>query len=112
MSKTAAHQSTPLDFKGEKRTSNAGQKSAKAVFAVAALNMAWQLAIVVLVPVVGGFELDKHLGLTPTLTILGFIIAMAGTSVVLWRQLQRVAPTITQADIDNAKKLREKEDDE
>lgn len=77
-----------------------------------AADMSWQLALVVLVPIVGGHELDKHFNLSPTLTIVGFILAMIGSSLVLWRQLQRVAPKITQADIDAAKKLRDKEDDD
>ncbi|MGH7234439.1 MAG: AtpZ/AtpI family protein [Candidatus Saccharimonadales bacterium] len=46
------------------------------------------MAIVVLVPIIGGFELDKHLSTTPWLTITGFIIAMLGTYVVIKRMLK------------------------
>ncbi len=53
-----------------------------------ALDMSWRLALVVLVPIVGGFELDKHLKTAPLLTIVGFIIAMIGMALVLWRMLQ------------------------
>jgi F0F1-type ATP synthase assembly protein I len=55
------------------------------LFVIAAMDMSWRLAIAVLVPIIGGFELDKHLGSTPVLTIIGFIVAMAGLFVVLKR---------------------------
>ncbi len=42
-------------------------------FLIAALSMSWQLAIVVLVPIIGGFELDKILGTVPVLTMIGFL---------------------------------------
>ena len=61
-------------------------------FLVAAMNMSWQLAIVVLVPIIGGFELDKWLDTLPALTIAGFFMAMTGMGLVVWRQLQLYAP--------------------
>jgi F0F1-type ATP synthase assembly protein I len=61
-------------------------------FLGAALSMSWQLAVVVLVPVIGGFELDKKLGTLPGLTMAGFVLAMVGLSLVVWRQLQRFQP--------------------
>ena len=53
-----------------------------------ALDMSWRLAIAVLVPIIGGFELDSHIGTTPALTVVGFIIAMIGFGLVLWRTTQ------------------------
>ncbi|MGH7157017.1 MAG: AtpZ/AtpI family protein [Candidatus Saccharimonadales bacterium] len=58
-------------------------RSSRAVFVIAALDMSWRLAIAVLVPVIGGFELDKHLNTTPALTIIGFLLAMAGLFFIL-----------------------------
>ena len=63
-------------------------ESPQSVFVVMALDMGWRLAIVVLVPVVGGFELDTHLGTTPLLTVIGFILAMVGSGFVMWQTLQ------------------------
>lgn len=60
----------------------------KSVFVTMALDMSWRLAIAVLVPIIGGFELDSKLGTTPLLTVLGFVIAMAGFGLVIWRTLQ------------------------
>lgn len=57
-------------------------------FVSMALDMSWRLAIVVLVPIIGGFQLDQHLHDTPLLTICGFLIAMAGTGIVMWQVLQ------------------------
>lgn len=54
--------------------------------------MSWQLAIVVLVPILVGFQLDKKLDMAPLLTIIGFVFAMAGTGLIMWRQLQLYGP--------------------
>ena len=86
--------------------------AARAAFMSAAMNMSWQLAIVVLVPILGGFKLDDVLGWTPVLTILGFVLAIAGMSIVVKRQLELYSPKITAADIANAKKIRDAEADE
>lgn len=60
-------------------------KANGAILLIAALDMSWRLAIVVLVPIVGGFELDKHWGISPALTIVGFLLAMVGVFVILRR---------------------------
>lgn len=57
------------------------------MFAGAVLDMSWQMAVAVLVPIIGGYELDRHLGTTPALTIVGFILAMAGSYVVIKKML-------------------------
>lgn len=61
-----------------------------AILMAAALDMSWRLAIVVLVPIVGGFELDKHLGIGPALTIVGFLVAMAGVYIIMKRTVMNV----------------------
>lgn len=57
-------------------------------FLLAALDMSWRLAVVVLVPILGGFQLDKLLDTLPALTIIGFIIAMGGMGFVVWRAIK------------------------
>lgn len=59
------------------------RRSNGAVFLIAALDMSWRLAIAVLVPIIGGFEIDKHAGTSPALTIIGFVVAMAGMAGIL-----------------------------
>lgn len=62
-------------------------KSNSNILLVSALDMSWRLAITVLIPIIGGFELDKHLGITPALTAVGFVIAMIGVFMILRRTL-------------------------
>ena len=63
----------------------------RSIFLNMALNMTWQLAIVFLVPIVGGFELDKHLKTMPWLTITGAVIAMLGILLILRQTLKQAA---------------------
>lgn len=118
--KHAAAAKTTRTFSGEsvasRRTQSATQNqktaAARQAFMMAALNMSWQLAIVVLVPLLFGSWLDTHFGMSPFGIIVGFILAMVGLSLVVMRQLKLVTPQVTQADIDAAKKLRDQEEDE
>ena len=59
------------------------RSAAGRMFVLAVLDMSWQLAIVVLIPLIGGFELDKHLHTAPVLSIVGFLLAMVGTYAVI-----------------------------
>ena len=95
MSKTTAPVSTPSPTREQSQSSAAvgSSKNPHTEFFVAALNMSWQLAIVVLVPIVAGFKLDEKLNTAPALTIIGFVLAMAGMAVVVWRQLQLFGPS-------------------
>jgi len=65
------------------------------MFVGAVFDITWQMVIVVLVPIIGGFELDKHLKTTPILTIIGFILAMAGTYGVIRKALADYGNTLT-----------------
>lgn len=49
-----------------------------------ALNMSWKLAIVVLVPVVGGAKLDAHFGTTHLWTFIGLGVAFVASAAVMW----------------------------
>lgn len=72
-------------------------KSDRHVFIAAVTNLTWQMAVVVLVPIVGGIQLDKKFETTPLLTIIGFIVTTLAVGVVLWRQLQQFTPPKTPA---------------
>lgn len=67
------------------KSTPAGSRRNGAILMVAALDMSWRLALAVLVPIIGGFELDKALGVTPAFTIIGFLVAMVGVFVILKR---------------------------
>lgn len=70
-----------------------------------ALNMSWQLAIVILVPIIGGVMLDKAIGDKHVFLFVGLLIALLGMSVVLWRTLQ-VANNIPVPKLSAAEKQR------
>jgi F0F1-type ATP synthase assembly protein I len=75
------------------KTSSKVEKSTSysSVFVNMALDMSWRLAIVVLVPIIGGFKLDEALQTTPVFIITGFFLAMGGMALVMWRTLKVAA---------------------
>ncbi len=81
---------------------------------MAALNMSWQLAIVVLLPVIGGVTLDKHFG-TAVYTYIGLGVALIGSGVVMWRTMQVAnrmpVPKLTPAERRKVQKSYEEDDD-
>jgi hypothetical protein len=85
-------------------------------FVAAALDMSWQLAIVVLVPILVGVQLDKKLGTSYVCTLVGLAIAFAGSGVVMWGAMQRAnrlpVPKLTQKQKRAIRKSYEAEDDD
>jgi F0F1-type ATP synthase assembly protein I len=92
MKKTTTPLQTPSPHTAQSHMSTevGTETNTLAEFFSATLTMSWQLAIVVLIPVLGGFELDKKLHTKPFLTIIGFVLAIAGVAFVVWRQFQLV----------------------
>ncbi len=88
MKKTKAPNKT-LSPKATAQTENtkANKSEARSLFFGAAIDMTWQMAIAVLVPIIGGFELDKALHTSPLFIIIGFVLAMIGTFLVIKRAL-------------------------
>lgn len=74
---------TPVSKPTAAKTDNPGS-----MFIVMALDMSWRLALTVLIPLVGGFELDKALNTQPYLTILGTLAAIAGVGLIMRRTLK------------------------
>jgi hypothetical protein len=88
MKQTKAPATTPSPKQGVLKTqSKGGDSKALTLFIGAVFDLSWQMAIVVLVPIIGGYELDKSLHTTPALTIIGFILTMVGTYVVIKKTL-------------------------
>ena len=62
---------------------NNGAASSSTV-AVIAMNMAWELAVVVIVPILGGHYLDTKLGgSTPIWTIIGLVVSAVAMIMVV-----------------------------
>jgi F0F1-type ATP synthase assembly protein I len=60
------------------------------------MNMSWQLAIVFLIPIIGGYELDHKFKHSPIFTVTGFVIAIIGVVFVLRSTVKLAAnPTNT-----------------
>lgn len=80
-----------------------------------AVQMSWQLALVVLVPVIGGVELDKMFK-TSYILFIGLAVAVLGSVVVMWRTMQAAnrlpVPKLTAAQKRAVRKAYEAEDDE
>lgn len=57
-------------------------------FLVMVAHMTWQLAIVILVPVIAGAELDKALRAKDLWVFIGLGIALLGSVVVIWRTVR------------------------
>jgi F0F1-type ATP synthase assembly protein I len=88
MNKTKAPKMTPSPKEVDKAESSESESNTLRIFAGAVVDLSWRMAFVVLVPIIGGYELDKHLKTTPSFTILGFILAMVGSFFVLKQMLK------------------------
>ena len=89
MSRALTPKKTPVAIDGENKIS---APSDLQNFWAAVLSMSWQLAIAVLVPIIGGYEIDKALGSTPAFTVLGLIVTMALCTLVMSRVLKPFMP--------------------
>lgn len=59
-------------------------------FNSAAIGMSWQLAVVVLLPIFGGYKLDTVFGPSPVWTLVGLVLAMVLSILVIRRALKEV----------------------
>jgi F0F1-type ATP synthase assembly protein I len=89
---------------------------AKRQFVVAAINMSWQLVVVILVPIIGGVELDKALKSKSLYLYVGLGVALAGMVLVLWQAMRTAnrlpVPELTAAQKKAIQKSYEAEDDD
>lgn len=88
----------------------------KRQFVIAALNMSWQLALIVLVPIIGGVELDKALKSNSIFLFVGLAVALIGSAIVMWRAMQAAnrmpVPKLTAAQKRAIQKAYEEEDED
>jgi hypothetical protein len=82
---------------------------------VAALNMSWQMAVVVLLPIIGGVEIGKHVGAPNVWIFAGLAVALLGSAAVMWRAMQAAnrlpVPKLTDAQRRAIRKSYEEDDD-
>jgi F0F1-type ATP synthase assembly protein I len=68
-------------------------KDPRSIFLASVFTMSWQLAIVFLIPVIGGYKLDQHLKTSPTYFLIGLVIAVIGVVLVLRNVLREFNTT-------------------
>lgn len=107
MKKAAVRTTTgELGVAGQELQQSMKALQAKQQFYGATLNMSWRLALTVVIPVVGGIKLDQHFGTTPSLTLTGFFLAVAGACVTVWGTVKEV--NLLQAEEDKKTARRKK----
>lgn len=88
----------------------------RSLFLSMALNMSWQLAVVVLVPILAGVRLDKVFSMGSTYVFVGLGVALVGSTAVMWRTMQVAnhlpVPKLTAAQKRAIKKSYEDEDND
>lgn len=78
----------PIDSAAAPKTENLpANKNTQVLFNSAAIGMSWQLAVVVLVPIFGGYKLDEKVNTSPLWTLVGLALAMVGMILVVRRAL-------------------------
>ena len=111
---TAAKRTTTPRTRGEDPTTGQN-RGARGNFVVASLNMSWQLALVVLVPLVGGAQLDKVTHRNSLWVLVGLGIALLGSIAVMWRAMRAAnrlpVPKLTTAQKRAVQKSYEEDDD-
>lgn len=85
--------------------------SINSLFFSMGLDMSWRLALSVLVPIIGGVELDKVFKTSPVLLIVGFGLAIACSAVTIRRTL-KLANSLPFAEITKGMKKVEDNDDD
>jgi F0F1-type ATP synthase assembly protein I len=88
-----------------------GKQTITSLFFSMGLDMSWRLALSVLVPIVGGAELDNHYKTAPALLIAGFVVAIA-LAVVTIRRTLKLANNLPFAEITKGLKKVEDDDDD
>lgn len=114
MSEYTAPNATPAR-PGKTKSSQVAGKSPAGQFVTLALDMTWRLAVVVLLPILGGVWIDHRFATSPVGIIVGFALAMVSTAVVLWQAMQTAnslpVPKLTAAQKREIQRQYEEDDD-
>jgi F0F1-type ATP synthase assembly protein I len=82
MNKKAAPKTTTTSNLNDKQ-STSDAIIAKTNFIATASSMSWQLAIVFLVPIIGGYYLDDSLKSSPLFLLIGFVLALSASFLII-----------------------------
>jgi len=103
-------------MKGGSASSPSKNRTQGQQFVFMALNMSWQLAVVVLLPVLAGVALGKAQDHATAWLMVGLAVALVGSIAVMWRTM-RVAnslpvPKLSAAEKREVQKQYEEDDKE
>ncbi len=70
----------------------------KRQFLISSMNMGWQLAGAVLIPVFIGAGLDNHFDSSPSYTLAALVIAAGGAASIVWNTIKQVSKEQKEAD--------------
>jgi len=85
--------------KAPSKTDTTDADAARSAFTGAALGMSWQLAVVVIVGIFGGYKLDQATGMSPVWTLVGLAASLAASILIIRRALNLVNNfTVNKAD--------------
>lgn len=62
----------------------------KQLFISSAVSMSWQMALAVLIPIVGGYYLDQLLNTSPLITLLGVALAFVLVALIVRRTISEL----------------------
>jgi F0F1-type ATP synthase assembly protein I len=80
----------PVAGHPEKSANSMHSDAARSAFTGAAIGMSWQLALIVLLPILGGYKLDQANHTTPLWTLFGLGIGLAGSIIVIRNALAKM----------------------
>jgi F0F1-type ATP synthase assembly protein I len=76
----------------DQQTATTGQKESTTMWL--SLKLAWELGYLIAIPVVvlgiGGAYLDKYMGTMPLFTLIGFVLATAGSGYSIYKRLLEI----------------------
>ncbi len=64
--------------------------AAKQLFISSVISMSWQMAVAVLVPVVGGYYLDRHFNSAPWITLFGLMLGVILCVMIVRRAVHNI----------------------
>lgn len=100
--KRAAAKKTTTDTAESELEQYVDAFGARQQFIGAVLNLSWRLALTVLIPLIGGIQLDKKFNSSPSYTLTGFMIAIVFGCIAVWQTVKEVNEA--QAEEDKRKK--------
>lgn len=90
MGKAAARAKRTSKFKSDPVLDQLAVANAKGMFFTNLFSMGWRLALMVLIPIFVGVQLDKRFDTSPSLTLAAFFIAVFGASLLIARTYQDI----------------------